>query len=64
MEDTGYAVMLEYGNVLIQLKGVSLDEVVRFGIKKGMMYMVLGQHVVGSKGILDHRLVSMVESRG
>jgi hypothetical protein len=41
-----------------------LDAVVRFGIREGMMYRVLGQPVVGSKGILDQISVSVVESSG
>jgi hypothetical protein len=36
----------------------------RLGIREGMMYRVLGQLVVGSKGILDQRSVSVVESSG
>jgi hypothetical protein len=40
------------------------DAVVRLGIRECMMCRVLGQHVVGSKWILDHRLVSKTESGG
>jgi hypothetical protein len=31
------------------------DAAVRLGIREGMMYRVLGQPIVGSKGILDCR---------
>jgi hypothetical protein len=53
LEDKGYAVMFKDGQVLIRSEGASLDATVRLGIRKGMMYRVLGQPVVGSKGILD-----------
>jgi hypothetical protein len=49
LEDMGYVVMFEDGQVLICSEGVTLDAVVRLGIREGMMYMVLGQPVVGSK---------------
>jgi hypothetical protein len=39
-----------------------LDVVVRLSIRKGMMYKVLEQPVVGSKGILDRRSVAKTES--
>jgi hypothetical protein len=56
MEDMGYTVMFEDGEVLILSGGADTqDEVVRLGIKEGMLYRVLRQPVVGSKGILDHR---------
>jgi hypothetical protein len=56
LEDMGYAVTFEDGQVLIRSEGVDTqDAAVRLGIREGMMYRVLGQPVVGSKGILDHR---------
>jgi alkyl hydroperoxide reductase subunit AhpF len=64
LEDMGYAVMFEDGQVLILSKGATLDAAVRLGIREGMMYKVMGQHVVESKGILDHRSVSETESSG
>jgi hypothetical protein len=62
LEDMGYAVLFEDGHVLIRSEGATLDATVRLGITEGMMYRVLGQPVVGSKGILDQR--SMAESSG
>jgi hypothetical protein len=54
LEDMGYVVMFENGHVLIRSKGVDTeDAAVRLGIGEGMMYRVLRQLVVGSKGILD-----------
>jgi hypothetical protein len=65
LEDMGYAVMFEDGQVLIRSEGAdTLDATVRLGIREGMMYRVLGQPVVGSKGILDRRSVSETESSG
>jgi hypothetical protein len=56
LEDMGYAVMFEDGQVLIRSEGANTQEAaVRLGIREGMMYKVLGQPVVGSKGILDRR---------
>jgi hypothetical protein len=56
LEDMGYAVMFEDGQVLIRSEGADTqDATVRLGIREGMMYRVLGQPVVGSKGILDRR---------
>jgi hypothetical protein len=53
LEDMGYAVMFINGHVLIREEGVALDVVVRLGIRKGMMYRVLGQPAGGSRGSLD-----------
>jgi hypothetical protein len=54
LEDMGYAVMFEDGHVLIRSEGADTqDAAVRLSIREGMMYRVLGQPVVGSKGILD-----------
>jgi hypothetical protein len=56
LEDMGYAVTFKDGHVLIRLEGANTQDVaVRLGIREGMMYRVLGQPVVGSKGILDRR---------
>jgi hypothetical protein len=56
LEDTGYAVMFEDGQVLIRSEGADTqDAAVRLGIREGMMYRVLGQPMCGSKGILDRR---------
>jgi hypothetical protein len=63
LQDMGYAVMFEDGQVLIRSEGATLDAAMRLGIREGMMYKVLGQPIVGSKEILDQRSVS-VESSG
>jgi hypothetical protein len=56
LEDMGYVVTLEDGQVLIRSKGADTqDATVRLGIREGMLYRVSGQLVVGSKGILDCR---------
>jgi hypothetical protein len=63
LEDMGYVVMFEDGQVLIWSEGADTqDAIVRLGIRENMMYKVLGQPVVGSKGILDCRSVSKTES--
>jgi hypothetical protein len=41
-----------------------LDAAVRLGIRKGMMYRVLGQPVVGSKVILDQSSILVAKSGG
>jgi hypothetical protein len=65
LEDMEYAVMFKDGQVLIRTEGEDTkDATVRLGIREGMMYRVLGQPVVGSKGILDQRSVSVAESYG
>jgi hypothetical protein len=56
LEDMGYAVMFEDGQVLIRLEGADThDATMRLGISEGMLYRLLGQPVCGSKGILDRR---------
>jgi hypothetical protein len=56
LEDMWYAVMFEDGHALIRLERADTqDAVVRLCIKEGMLYRVLGQPVLGSKGILDRR---------
>jgi hypothetical protein len=65
LEDMGYAVMFEDGQVLIRSEGANTqDAAMRLGIREGMMYRVLGQRVVGSKGILDCRSVSKTKLSG
>jgi hypothetical protein len=64
LEDKGYAMMFEDGQGLKWSEGASLDATMRLGIRKDMMYRVLGQPVVGFKGILDQQSVSIVESSG
>jgi hypothetical protein len=64
LEDKRYAVMFEDGHVLTRSEGASLDAAVRLGIKKDMMYMLLGQPVVGSKVILDQKFVLVAKSSG
>jgi hypothetical protein len=56
LEDMGYAITFEDGHVLIHLEGADTqDAVARLGIIEVMMHRVLGQPIVGSKGILDRR---------
>jgi trimethylamine:corrinoid methyltransferase-like protein len=56
LEDMGYAIMFEDGQVLIRSEGADIsDAVVRLGIREGMIYRLMRQLVVGSKVILDCR---------
>jgi hypothetical protein len=56
LEDMRYAIMFEDGQVLIRLEGADTqDATMRLGIREGMIHMLLGQPVCGSKGILDCR---------
>jgi hypothetical protein len=64
LEDEGYRVVFQRGQVFLYSKGVTLEATVRLGIREGMMYRVLGQPVVGSKGMLDRRSVFETESGG
>jgi hypothetical protein len=66
LEDLGYVVMFKDGQVLIRSEGANTqDAAMRLGIREGMMYRVLGQPIVGSKGILDNRSYhSVVEVAG
>lgn len=46
LEDEGYRVMFQDGQVLIRLEGVGTqDAAVRLGIRRGMIYRLLGQPV-------------------
>jgi hypothetical protein len=45
--------------VLIRSEAATLHAAVRLGIRKGMMYRLLGQPVCESKGILDSKSMSM-----
>ena len=54
LEDEGYAVMFEDGQVLVRSEGADTqDAIMKLSIRQGTMCRLLGQHVVGSKGILD-----------
>jgi hypothetical protein len=64
LEDKGYAVMFEDGQVLIRAEGAALDATVRLGIMQGMMYRVLGQPVGEFMGILNQISVLVAESCG
>lgn len=48
LENDIYGVLFDHGQVLIYLEGVTM-----LGVKQGRLYKLLGQHVIGSKGILD-----------
>jgi hypothetical protein len=64
LEDMEYAVMFEDGQGIICSKGATLDATMSIGIREGVMYRVLRQPLVGSKGILDCRSISETESSG
>ena len=61
LADMGYTVMFMDGQVLLCAEGAALDATVRLGIRQGMMYRLLGQPVIGSRGSLEFGSVSMRE---
>jgi hypothetical protein len=61
MEDSGYAISFEDGRVLIWLKGSDIDSARVFGVREGKVYRLQGELVGGSKGILDHGLMLLIE---
>jgi hypothetical protein len=42
-------------------KGASPNTAVNIGVKEGRAYRLQGKHVRGSKGVLDHGLMSMAK---
>jgi hypothetical protein len=49
----GYTMFFVDGQVLLCVEGGDLDETMRLGIRKGMMYRLLGKPIGGSKGVLE-----------
>jgi hypothetical protein len=64
LEDMGYAVMFEDGQVLIRFRGSNLGCNCEAWHQGGYDVQGAGIAGSGSKGILDQRLVSVVESSG
>jgi hypothetical protein len=52
---------MEDGQVLIWSKGSDLDSARVLGVKEGNVYRLQGKPVSGSKGVLDHGSMSVVE---
>jgi hypothetical protein len=61
LEDMGFVVTFQKGKVLISLKRASSQTAISIGVREGELYRLLGQHVRGSKGILDHVSMSVTE---
>jgi len=59
LEDEGYGVVFKHGHVFIYPKEATLDTTTMLGVRKGRLYMLLGQPVCESKGILDSRSMSV-----
>jgi hypothetical protein len=61
MEDRGYIITFEDGQVLIRSKGFDLDLGRVFGVREGKVYRLQGKPVSGSMVILDHGSMSVAK---
>jgi hypothetical protein len=61
MEDNGYTIFFENGWVLIWLKGFDIDSTRVLGVREGKVYRLSKKLVGGSKGILNHGLMSVTK---
>ena len=53
--------MFKKGQVLIHSEGASLDTIMNISAKEGKMYELKGIPVHGSKGILEHGSMLVIE---
>jgi hypothetical protein len=61
LEDKGFAVLFQNGQLLIHSEGASPNTVVSIGVREGKVYRLKGKPVSESKGILDHGSMSVAE---
>jgi hypothetical protein len=61
LEDKGYAVLFQNGQVFMHSEGASPDTTINIGVREGRVYRLQGKPVRGSKGILDHGSMSVTE---
>ena len=62
LEEKGYVVLFKKGQVLTHSEGASPDTAVSIGVREGKMYRLKSIPVHGSKGILDHGSMSVIEN--
>jgi hypothetical protein len=63
MEDNGYDIFFQDGQVLIRSKRSNIDSARVHGVKEVKVYRLRGKHVGGSKRILNHGLMSITKRR-
>jgi hypothetical protein len=59
LEDEGFAVLFQNGQVLIHSEGASPDTTGSINVREGNIYRLHNKPVSGSKGILDHGSMSV-----
>jgi hypothetical protein len=63
LEDKGFVVLFQNGQVPIHSEGANPDTAVSIGVRKGKVNTLQGEPVSGSKGILDHGSMSVAEDK-
>jgi hypothetical protein len=61
LEDEGYGVVFHHGQVLIYPEGATQGTTIVLGVRYERLYRLLGQTVIGFKGILDSGSVSVTD---
>jgi hypothetical protein len=61
LEDKGYVVLFQNKHVFMHSEGASPDITINIGVREGRVYRLKGKLIGGSKGILDHGLISVTE---
>jgi hypothetical protein len=60
IEDRGFSIMINKGQVFIHPEGSIPDILVRIGVREGRLYKLERNPVHGSKGILDHGSILVI----
>jgi hypothetical protein len=63
MENNGYAISFQDGQVLIRPNTFDIDSARVLGVREGKVYRLQGKPVSGSKGILDNGSMSVTEDK-
>jgi hypothetical protein len=61
LKDKGYVVFFYNRQLFMHLEGSSHDITINIGVREGRVYRLKGKLIGGSKGILDHGLISVTE---
>jgi hypothetical protein len=59
LEDKGNAVLFQKEQMSMRSEGASANTTISIGVGEGRVYMLRGNNVKGSKGILDHGSMSV-----
>jgi hypothetical protein len=62
LEDEGYGVVFQHGQVLIYPERATQDTTIVHGVRYERLYRLLGKPVIGSSGFLDSESVSVSET--